>query len=207
MTYICVMDKNNIILSFFVAIVGLLMMISPETFISMVVIILGVAVIIDGLFIMITTRNLILDPQYRLMMTIRGILSIVTGIMAIFLPLFVAKIIYSIMSYVLAIYLLISAALECYGISKLHRNGIMIRQSVIETLVSVVLAVILFIIPAKTAGSIIVRILGTVLLLIGIIWGIIQWKNRPLTVTPDSVTPEDDLKNSSENSAGENSGK
>ena len=184
------MDKNNIILSFFVAIVGLLMMISPETFISMVVIILGVAVIIDGLFIMITTRNLILDPQYRLMMTIRGILSIVVGTVAVILPIVTAAIIWKIMAYVLGGYLLVSAGLEVYGILKLHRNGIMIKQSLIETIVLVILAIALFIIPSKTAGGIIVGICGALLIFAGVFSAFLQWRNRPITVVPDSVVTE-----------------
>ncbi|WP_147644962.1 DUF308 domain-containing protein [Treponema pectinovorum] len=188
------MDKNKFILSLLVSLVGLLMLVSPETFIAMVVIILGAAAIADGFFIMVTTRNLILDPQYKLMMTIRGLMSIFVGAISILLPLLVAAIAWKMMAYALAIYLLISAGLEIYGIAKLHRNGIMIKQSVIETIISVLLAVVLFIIPAKTAGGIIVGICGFVLLVSGLISAFLQWKNRPITVVPDFVSTEEDSK-------------
>lgn len=185
------MDKNKFVLSILVALVGLLMLVSPETFIAMAVIILGAAAVADGFFIMVTTRNLILDPEYKLMMTIRGIMSIVVGSVSILLPLFIAAIAWKLMAYVLSVYLLISAGLQIYGISKLHRNGIMIRQSVVETIVSIILAIVLFIIPAKTAGGIIVGACGLVLLVSGLISAFLQWRNRPLTVIPEAVHTEE----------------
>lgn len=184
------MDINKFVLSLLVAVVGLLMLLSPETFIAMAVIMLGVAAICDGIFIMVTTRNLIIDPDYKLMMTVRGLLSIVVGVAAILLPLLVAAIAWKVMAYVLAGYLLVSAGIEIYGISKLHRNGIMIRQSVIETIISIILAIVLFIIPAKTAGGIIVRVCGVILLVAGVISAFLQWRNRPITVIPDSVVTD-----------------
>ncbi len=187
------MDKNKLGLSLLVAVVGLLMLVSPQTFIAMAVIILGVSAVVDGVFIMVTTRNLILDPEYRLMMTIRGVMSIVVGTICVVLPLIVAAIAYKFMAYVIAVYLFISAGLQIYGITKLHRNGIMIKQSIIETVISVILALVLLIIPAETAGSIIVRICGIVLLAAGLISALMQWRNRPLTVVPESVvTPQSD---------------
>ncbi len=184
------MDKNKFGLSLLVSVTGLLMLVSPETFIAMVVIILGVAAVVNGVFIMVTTRNLIYDPEYRLMMTVRGIMSIVVGAAAVLIPLVIAAIAWKVMAYVIAFYLLVSSVLEIYGITKLHRNGIMIKQSVVETVVSLILAVVLFIIPAKTAGNVIVGICGAILLVAGIISAFMQWRNRPVTVIPDSV--EDD---------------
>lgn len=181
------MDKNKFILTLLVAVVGLLMIVSPDTFIAMVVIILGVASAVDGIFILVTTRNLIIDPHYKLMMTVRGILSLLIGVTAVAFPLVVANAAWTLMLYIIAVYLLVSAALETYGITKLHRNGITVRQSVIEVIVSVVLAIILFIIPSKTSGGIIVRICGVVLLVVSLVAAFIQWHNRPITVYPDSI--------------------
>lgn len=197
------MDINKFVLSLLVAVVGLLMLLSPETFIAMAVIMLGVAAICDGIFIMVATRNLILDPDYKLMMTVRGLLSIIVGATAIMLPLFVAAIAWTVMAYVLAGYLLVSAGIEIYGITKLHRNGIMVKQSVIETIISIILAIVLFIIPAKTAGGIIVRICGIILLVSGIVSAFLQWRNRPITIVPDSVVTENQ---ETDSSAEENSG-
>lgn len=181
------MDKNRVFLGFVTAALGLFLLISPQTFIQFFVIILGVAAVIDGIFILATSRNLIVDPQYNMIVTIRGVLSIVVGAFAVILPMAVANIAWKVMAYSLAIYLLISAGMQIYTITKLHRNGIMIRQSMIEVLTSILLAIALFVIPSKVAGDFIVRIFGIALVIFGAGTVIVQWRNRPITVVPDSV--------------------
>lgn len=181
------MDKNRVFLGFVTAALGLFLLISPQTFIQFFVIILGVAAVIDGIFILATSRNLIVDPQYNMIVTIRGVLSIIVGAFSVILPMAVANIAWKVMAYSLAIYLLISAGMQIYTITKLHRNGIMIRQSMIEVLTSVLLAIALFVIPSKVAGDFIVRIFGIALVIFGAGTVIVQWRNRPITVVPDSV--------------------
>lgn len=181
------MDKNKLFLGFMTAALGLFLLISPDTFISFFVILLGIAAVIDGIFILAATRDLIIDPQYKLIVTIRGVLSVVVGLLAVILPIAVAAVVWKAMAYTLAVYLIISAGMQIYTITKLHRNGIMIRQSLIEVASSLVLALVLFIIPAQTAGHMIVRLFGIVLLVIGIGLFVIQWKSRPEVIIPESV--------------------
>ena len=181
------MDKNKLFLGFMTAALGLFLLISPDTFISFFVILLGIAAVIDGIFILAATRDLIIDPQYKLIVTVRGVLSVVVGLLAVILPIAVAAVVWKAMAYTLAIYLVISAGMQIYTITKLHRNGIMIRQSLIEVASSLILALVLFIIPAQTAGHMIVRLFGIVLLIIGIGLFVIQWKSRPEVIIPDSV--------------------
>ncbi len=189
------MDKNKLFLGFVTAALGLFLLISPDTFISFFVIILGVASIIDGVFILATTRDLIVDPQYKTIVTVRGALSIAVGLLAVILPIAVAAVVWKAMAYTLAIYLVVSAAMQIYTITKLHRNGIMIRQSMIEVFSSLLIAIVLFIIPAQTAGQFLIRIFGIALLIVGIGLLLIQWKSRPELVVPDSVeTVEDEEK-------------
>lgn len=181
------MDKNKLFLGFVTAALGLFLLLSPEAFVKFFVIILGIAAIIDGVFILAATRNLILDPQYNKIVTVRGVLSIIVGLLAVFLPMLVAAVIWKMMAYTLAVYLFISAGLEAFTISKLHRNGIMIRQSLIEVLCSVIIAVVLLIIPSESAGNFIIRLMGLVLLVFGVGFVLLQWKNRPVIVEPESV--------------------
>ena len=186
------MDKNKLFLGFMTAALGLFLLISPNTFISFFVILLGVAAIIDGVFILAATRDLIVDPQYKKIVTVRGALSIVVGVLAVALPKIVASIAWGAMAYILAVYLIISAALQIYTITKLHRNGIMIRQSMIEVFTSITLAVVLFIIPSETIGIFIIRVFGMVLLIGGIAMFVIQWKTRPEVIVPNSVETIED---------------
>ena len=188
------MDKNKVFLGFVTAALGLFLLISPDTFISFFVIILGVAAIIDGIFILTATRDLIIDPQYKLIVTVRGVLSIVVGLLAVILPITVAAVVWKAMAYTLAIYLIISAGMQIYTITKLHRNGIMVRQSMIEVASSLLIALVLFVIPAQTAGHFIIRLFGIALLVVGIGLLVIQWKSRPEVVLPDSVETVEDEK-------------
>lgn len=181
------MDKNKLFLGFVTAALGLFLLISPDTFISFFVILLGVTAVIDGIFILAATRNLIADPQYRLIVTVRGILSVLVGFLAVVLPLTVAAVVWKAMAYTLAIYLIISSVMQIYTITKLHRNGIMIRQSMIEVLASLLIALVLFVIPAQTAGHFIIRLFGIALFLVGAGFIVTQWKSRPEVVIPDSV--------------------
>ncbi len=187
------MDKNKLFLGFMTAALGLFLLISPDTFISFFVILLGIAAVIDGIFILAATRDLIIDPQYKLIVTVRGVLSVVVGLLAVILPIAVAAVVWKAMAYTLAIYLIVSSGMQIYTITKLHRNGIMIRQSMIEVASSLILALVLFIIPAQSAGHMIVRLFGIVLLVIGVGLIVIQWKSRPEVVIPDTVeTVEED---------------
>lgn len=187
LSYIYLMDKNKLFLGLMTAAMGLFLLISPDAFISFFVIILGVAAVIDGIFILAATRDLIIDPQYKLIVTVRGILSVLIGFLAVALPKLVASVAWSAMAYALAIYLIVSASLQIYTITKLHRNGIMVRQSMIEVASSVILAIVLFIIPSETIGIFIIRIFGAVLLVAGIAISVIQWKNRQEVAVANTV--------------------
>ena len=174
------MNSNKYIFSLLVTVAGILMIVSPEVFFKMGVIILGIAAAIDGLFVLVTTRHLIIDPHFRLMMTIRGILSLVIGVLAVIFPLFIATSFIKIVAWGFGGYLIVSACFQCYGITMLYRNGIMIRQSVIEVIVSLISAAVLFIIPVNTTMLIIFRILGVLLVLSGLSWTFFIWYYRPL---------------------------
>lgn len=189
------MDKNKLFLGLMTAAMGLFLLISPDAFISFFVIILGVAAVIDGIFILAATRDLIIDPQYKLIVTVRGILSVLIGFLAVALPKLVASVAWSAMAYALAIYLIVSASLQIYTITKLHRNGIMVRQSMIEVASSVILAIVLFIIPSETIGIFIIRIFGAVLLVAGIAISVIQWKNRPEAAVANTLETNENEEN------------
>ena len=183
------------------AALGLFLLISPSTFISFFVILLGIAAVIDGIFILATTRDLIVDPQYKKIVTIRGFMSVGVGILSVLLPKLVESIAWSFMAYTLAVYLFFSVAMQIYTITKLHRNGIMIRQSMIEVFTSLLLIVILIIIPSEKIGNFIIRVFGAILVIGGLAAVFMQWQNRPEVIVPDTVETieEDTEKEETEN--------
>lgn len=168
------------------------MLIAPEAFMKFVVIILGVGLIFDGIFILVTVRNLVTDVNYGRVMAIHGWLSIGVGVLAVFLPLVFAAIFWTIMAYTIAVYLLVAAGMELYAINMLSRNGISTKKSIFEVIISLLLAVVLFMLPSQSLGNALVRVFGVLLLLTGIIFALVQWKLQPIIIQPDSITDDSD---------------
>lgn len=105
-------------------------------------------------------------------------MSIVIGLPAFFLPLIFAKVMLTIMIYVLAVYLLLSAGMELYAAGKLRDTGIDRRQFLLDALISIAAALAMFIISAKI-GIAFVRLAGLVLILVGAAYIFYAWRNRP----------------------------
>ena len=181
------MDKNKFFLGIMVAVVGLFMLISPESFIKFAVIILGIALIFDGIFILVTVRTLVTDASYARVMAIHGWLSIAVGALAVLLPLVLAAVFWTIMAYTMAFYLLVAAGMEIYAINILSRNGISTKKSIFEVLVCVILAVVLFMLPSRSLGNALVRVFGVVLLGAGILFSLVQWRVRSIVIQPDRI--------------------
>lgn len=184
------MRKTYIGIGLLTAVVGLLMLFAPDAWTKVVVIILGVAAIVNGIFNLFYVRSVISDRSYRRAIILRGIISIVVGLVAVVLPLALAATVWTVMLYVLAAYLLVSAALEVYATVKLKASGINVKPYYGEIIGSAVLAVVLFVIPAQL-GLVLIRICGALLVITGagvIIW---EWKNRNYVVSPTSVKDVD----------------
>ena len=179
------------------------MLLSPDSFIKFAVIILGIGLIFDGIFILVTVRNLVTDRSYGFVMALHGWLSIGVGVLAVVLPLVLANIFWTIMAYTIAIYLLVAAAMEIYAINMLSRNGISTKKSVFEVIICLVLAIILFMLPSQTIGHVAVYICGVILLVSGLSFALIQWKLKPIIIQPDSIVDDvtAEIEEATENSA------
>ena len=171
------MKKSYLGIGLLSMIAGLLMLFSPEAWTKVVVILLGLAAIVNGCFNLFYVRRIFDDNYFQRSIIIRGLLSLVVGLVAVILPLALATAIWTAMVYLLAAYLLVSAALELYASLRLHASGVDTKPYYGEIIGSIILAIILFIIPAQV-GIVLVRICGALLVLSGL--GVIfwQWKSR-----------------------------
>ncbi len=171
------MRKSYLGIGILSLIAGLLMLFSPEAWTKVVVILLGLAAIVNGFFNLFYVRRIFDDDYFRRSIIIRGILSLVVGLVAVILPLVLAAAVWIAMVYMLAVYLLVSATLELYASLRLHASGVDTKPYYGEIVGSVILAVVLFVIPAQV-GIVLVRICGALLVLSGL--GVIfwQWRNR-----------------------------
>ena len=74
------MKKNSLLLGIILAIVGLIMTITPAGCIKAVVIILGIEAVANGIYQLIYTRKLFPDAAFQYSVIIRGMLSIVVSL-------------------------------------------------------------------------------------------------------------------------------
>ena len=168
------MRKSYVGMGFLSLIAGLLMLFSPEAWTKVVVILLGLAAIVNGCFNLFYVRQVFDDDYFRRSIIIRGILSLAVGLVAVILPLVLAATVWTAMVYMLAAYLLVSSLLELYASIRLRASGVDTKPYYGEIVGSIILAVIL---PAQV-GIVLVRICGALLVLSGL--GVIfwQWRNR-----------------------------
>lgn len=191
------MKKNSLLLGIILAVVGLIMTITPAGCIKAVVIILGIEAVANGIYQLVYTRKLFPDVAFQYSVIIRGMLSIVVGLLAFFLPLRFAEMLWTVMLYVLAVYLLVGSALLLFSCGKLQDTNVDRRQFITEAVISIILALVMLLIPVHV-GTALVRIAGIVLILVGIAFVIFYIKNKPLVQEPVQVMDDisGDLTNS-----------
>ena len=181
------MKKSNFLVGILITVVGLLLLIVPRQCAKAIVILLGVEAIANGIYNLMYTRKLVPDSAFQFTVICRGMLSLVIGLLAFFLPLKFMKTVESIWTvglYVLAIYLIVGAALELFAMGKIRDAEVDRKQYILEALISIVAALILFIVPAEKIGNAILRIAGLIMSLAGGVYVFYAWKNRPIVQEP-----------------------
>ena len=189
--------KSTLLYCIIAIVVGLLLLIIPKYCIYGIVVLLGLFSIANGVYNLVKTRNVITDSDFYIVLTIRGIVSIVIGILAVLLPAIFAKTaaaIWTVMVYILAVYLLITAIMELYATVQIKKYGMETKPYITEILFSLAVGVLLFFIPPKTFGEVILRIIGAVIIAIAVILMIIMFKNKPIVVYAEEV-PSDPNEN------------
>lgn len=160
-----------------VATIGLMMLIAPEACVKVIVILIGISSIVNGFYNLIEVRKMIQDLNFRIVITVRGIVAIIVGLAAVMLPMVFAGTVWTIMIYALAVYLLFSAGMEIYGAMKMKSAGVHIKAFTVEIIGSVVLAIILFAMPAAI-GVTIIRIIGAFVMVGGFGFIVWSWQNK-----------------------------
>lgn len=188
------MKKYFLYLGCLIAILGLFVVIFPAFWVKLVVFILGLAAIAYGIYNLKYTKNLYEDDKYKKSILIKSIVSIVAGVMAVLFPLAFGGTAWSIMVWVLIIYLILSAIVGFYAASLLKDSDIDRKRYVLENLALLAIAVVLILISPKTLGTAIVRIIGIAAILAGVIL-IICSLNTKDNVIVSSVVKEDDESN------------
>lgn len=218
-------DIKNFVFGILTAVIGLIVLIFPKRSIEVVVILLGICAIISGIYNLLKVYKISENLEFRKVVLIRSIISIILGILAVVLPFAFIKVIETIVKvllYVEAIYLILSAFAEIFMIEKLKSENANVKNLQLEILGSILIAVLLFLLAANF-GETVVRILGVLCMIAGISYSIFYYFHKPIVVeaenvrdldadanegdanTSDNVTNADNANAENSNSADENS--
>lgn len=151
------------------AILGLLIIIFPAFWIKLVVIMLGIAAIAYGIYSLKFTKVISEDLSYRRTILIKSIVSIAAGVMAVLFPLAIGGAAWTAMIWLLIFYLLISAAAGFYAAALLKDSGVERKRYIIENLLLLAVAVILILISPRSLGNAIIRLIGIITLVAGVV--------------------------------------
>ncbi len=196
------MNKTNFGLGILVAIVGLLVMINPESSIRVIVILLGAASLIGGIYSLAKRRNLLDDSLYSKSILIRGVASIVMGVLAMVMPIVLfnaAMGVLRIVLYIVAVYFLLSAFAEIFSMVRLSQAGLhdQVKGLFWTAIGSVVIAILLFMLP-KNYGTKIIQVLGALLMLGGIGYTLYLFVHKPIVIEPENIRDDDSADSESE---------
>lgn len=150
------------------ALLGLLVIIFPAFWIKLVVVILGLAAIAYGIYSLKITKVISDELNYRRIILIKSIVSIVAGLMAVLFPLAIGGAAWTAMIWLLIFYLLISAAAGFYAAALLKDSGVERKRYIIENLLLLAAAVVLILISPRSLGNAIIRLIGIVVLVVGL---------------------------------------
>lgn len=190
------MKKSNWVFGGIAALLGLLIMIFPAFWVKVVVILLGLGSIAYGVYSFKVTKSIYDSSSYERTLLIKSIVSIVIGLLAVVLPLAIANAMWTIMIYILAVYLVAAAFLGFYSVSLLKNSGIERKKYIFENLGLLIGAVVLFIIPAKNLGTFIIRLIGLAVLVFGAVILLIEFLDQKKTMKAEySVSEKDDSEN------------
>ena len=182
------MKNSGYFIAAMMSIIGLMMLLAAESLIKVFVIVLGIAALVEGAFILISIMPMSSVRAFKIECAVRVAISFVIGLLCIILPLRMANFVWQVMIYTFAIYALVSAILEILIVLRLHSEGFPVKRLVIEIVSTLALSLILFMLPSSF-GFTLIKIGGVVMILAGVSIGFLVYKNRDIIV--ESVEVKD----------------
>lgn len=173
--------KKQWILQFLIGIVlvvlGIFILIRPDMFKQVFVITLGVVAIITGISSLATMNKYSFGRFNRGSTLVKGILGIIIGVLAVILPLAMAEVAWKVIIYILAAQMAISAIVMLLDAVAVRSAGFSPVYLVVEGLISLVLAVVLFLAPSSIA-DILVTVLGVTVIVVGLTFGLLALASK-----------------------------
>ncbi len=173
------MKNSGYFIAVMMAIIGLMMLMAAEPLIQVLVIVLGIAALVEGVFILTSIMPMSSVRAFKIECALRATISIIIGLLCIILPLRMATFAWQVMVYTFAIYALVSAVLEIMIVWRLSSEGLPVKRLVIEIVATFALSLLLFMLPSSF-GFTLIKIGGVVMILAGVVTGFLAYKNRDI---------------------------
>jgi uncharacterized membrane protein HdeD (DUF308 family) len=146
---------------------GVFILVKRDSFLRIFVMVLGVLAITSGASSLLSMNRYAFGRYNRNATLVKGILSLVIGVLAVVLPIFTLETTWRIFMYVLAAQMLISAAITLIAAIAVRSKGMSASQMVGEGALSLFFAVFLFLFP-RSIGNLLVTIFGVIVIAIGL---------------------------------------
>lgn len=164
---------RNYFLAALLAVIGLVMLIWPAFCIKIVVVLAGLATIINGIYNLINFYNFCDDKIYKKSLLIRCISSIIIGTIAVLFPIVLMKsftAIWTVITYVLAIFFILYAGVSIFSVSMMQNVDKDLKKRITqESMIYLLIAIILFVIPIGSVIATIIRIAGIAAIVFGLL--------------------------------------
>lgn len=188
--------KKNWIIGISASVVGLLLLISPAFCVKIIVVLLGLTAVIEGFYGIISERTLFENDFFKKTILYRSIGSIVIGLLAVIMPLALAGTAWTIMTFILAFYLIVSGCAGFFAASKLKQDGENSpesqKQLTWENLITLGSGILLLVIGPEKLGTFILRLIGLAALLVGIGFLVVQIIEHRKEVAVTDIEIKDD---------------
>lgn len=176
---------------------GILIVAIPSFWVKFFVVIFGLGAIAYGIYEFTQLKSIPDDAEkYKKSVTIKACVSVVFGILSVIIPIAVAAAAWRIIVYFFAVGLIITSALGFYSVSVLKGDDSKRKQYIIENLLLLVVAVLLFLISPEKLGATIIRLVGIVAIVAGVLWivfHVISSKgSKDIVVAAETVVVKDD---------------
>lgn len=149
-------------------VLGILIIIFPAFWVRLFVVVFGLCSVAYGIYSLLPLKDLE-NSHYKTMSIIRGMITIIFGLLSVIIPIAVASVTWRVIVYIFAVGLIISSALGFYITSVFSLEGSERKEAILENVISLVVAIVLFLISPISLGKIIIRIIGICTVIVGII--------------------------------------
>lgn len=166
------MKFKNLIIGIFLSIISLLVIIKPAIVLYILVLFVGAYSVVNGITNLIGLKKVSANETYKKAIIIKNLISIGLGIIAVIMPFALLKTvnaIWSIMSYILGIALVAFSVTGFITASMLNSEQTELKKHMTtESLICLLIAVLLFIIPISAVIHTLLRVVGIVCLVVGL---------------------------------------